>query len=418
MTVPHVSHFILAASSLLVLLPGCRNQILLQSSDPSPTHGGTKPSASSYMDSVCPESYSLKKGSVVQVSKSEKLGGRLINATTGLTPEDCLKRCCHTARCTVAAYEQQGRLACYLFDCGDIDDFRCEVVPYSDYEVAIMTVSRRDLEDTTSRQPAAPVPPKKNMAQTFSQVAEPHATTCSRYEFQCRTSGDCIARYDRCNGAYECPDRSDEDSCDEYRQEQYRQAQEKELRNSQRNPIDLEDDLRTHNNDDFNRETQMWDRGRNRIVQDAATPAPVKTTTEIWKFDPATISSHMSMPLVKTSPAVKKPNVVETATPASSPPLDRIATTISIVSSTNPHDIQHIHIEKLNSTIFTIPAWMDFSDPSHFVVSIVLISAIGFCVGVTFFVVCRCLCSRKEKVTKYRIVDPEAEDFLLGGTYG
>lgn len=58
-------------------------------------------------DGICLNHYSLKKGSVVQVSNSEKLGGRLLNATTGLTAEACLTRCCQLDPCTVAAFEQQ-----------------------------------------------------------------------------------------------------------------------------------------------------------------------------------------------------------------------------------------------------------------------------------------------------------------------
>lgn len=93
--------------------------------------------------------------------------------------------------------------------------------------------------------------------------------------------------------------------------------------------------------------------------------------------------------------------------------MDRISTTISIVSSANPHDIQTIHVEK--SDPFLYASWANFSDPSHFIVSVVLIVAILFCGLTTMFVICRCICRRKPQVTKYRIVDPDAEDFLLGG---
>ena len=140
----------------------------------------------------------------------------------------------------------------------------------------------------------------------------------------------------------------------------------------------------------------------------------------IRKFGLATTAPHLPVPAVKTAPVERKlaSPVIQSTTPVSGIPLDRIATTISIISTTNPHDIQHIHIEKSSPTASTVPAWINFSDPSHFVISVILIFAIGFCLGMTLFVICRCICNRKPKVTKYKIVDPEAEDFLLGGTYG
>ena len=106
-----------------------------------------------------------------------------------------------------------------MFACGDADDFRCEFVPYSDYEVAILTVPRRELLHRSSDVK------KSNMADglknlDLSPVSEEIASSrhCSRYEFQCKTSGQCIAAYDRCNNVFECPDRSDEEDCDRFQQ--------------------------------------------------------------------------------------------------------------------------------------------------------------------------------------------------------
>ena len=58
------------------------------------------------VSSQCLGYYDFRKGNVVQVSKSEKLGGQMINATTGLSPLECLKQCCATEHCTTAAYER------------------------------------------------------------------------------------------------------------------------------------------------------------------------------------------------------------------------------------------------------------------------------------------------------------------------
>lgn len=35
-------------------------------------------------------------------------------------------------------------------------------------------------------------------------------TRCSRYQFECKTSGECIAIYNACDGIPQCSDGSDE----------------------------------------------------------------------------------------------------------------------------------------------------------------------------------------------------------------
>ena len=100
----------------------------MESSDPAQRVGTKKAGGENgQSDAFCADSYSLKKGSVVQMSKSEKLGGRLLNATSGLTSEDCLRRCCHTAHCTVAAYEAQVRLKTFFQQKKTMEDIAYDV---------------------------------------------------------------------------------------------------------------------------------------------------------------------------------------------------------------------------------------------------------------------------------------------------
>ncbi|XP_055353366.1 uncharacterized protein LOC129599220 [Paramacrobiotus metropolitanus] len=411
-----------------------KGQLLIGNPDPvmfEDDAAGRRVGPSKDKDGICLDAFSLKKGSVVQVSKSEKLGGRLINATTGLTGSDCLKRCCQTEHCTVAAFEQQGRLACYLFNCGYLDDFRCELVPYSDYEVGILTVSREALKS-----PAKPQIGSLPRSFPNALIGRPDGHDnggCRPFEFRCTTSGECIAGYDRCNGAFECPDRSDEANCEQQQTRQEvpqipRNEEGSRYRGLKDQPVQIEDELRMSAMDE--NEQTLWDRGRNRphgnagpntqIINSEKSENTRNNPADEWNFKPETATAQSTTlrpspePFSPANPAHQRHTVPTTNRPSTAVPLDRISSTVSIISSTNPHDIQSLHIEKSNN--YGFPSWVNFSDPTHFIISVVLIIAVAFCAVVTLFVICRCICARKPKVTKYRIVDPDAEDFLLGGS--
>lgn len=112
--------------------------------------------------------------------------------------------------------------SCYLFQCGPPEDFKCKFTHHANYSSAVLAVARHapDLENQikltkhvqelaklraprplTSTTPPAPVVP----------ATEPVAARrCSRFQFECRANGECIAIYNACDGIAQCADGSDE----------------------------------------------------------------------------------------------------------------------------------------------------------------------------------------------------------------
>lgn len=182
------------------------------------------------MSSSCGEPSEISENTIIRTKDSRALGARFLNETS-LGPDSrdrCLDLCCAFHGCNVAVYEEKDGGNCYLFDCGSADDFRCKFTSHSHYTSGV--IRRRDNaheEELTQLKKfpanavvistATPSPVTKSMITfpqpttvTTSSTTMKPSRTCSRYQFECHTTGECIAIYNACDGIIQCSDGSDE----------------------------------------------------------------------------------------------------------------------------------------------------------------------------------------------------------------
>lgn len=192
---------------------------------------------------TCVDSFDVHPDKIIRTQDSRSMGAKYLNERDVTSREDCLRMCCETPECDVFVYEEKNPGSCYLFECGPPEDFKCKFTKHSNYTSAVLAINRRmtELESQikltqheheltklrkpeTLRENIMPVSvmetttslPRgsKEVAQiipTSSNVESPHHDRrCSRYQFECRNSGECIAIYNACDGIPQCSDGSDE----------------------------------------------------------------------------------------------------------------------------------------------------------------------------------------------------------------
>ncbi|CAH1101669.1 unnamed protein product [Psylliodes chrysocephalus] len=193
---------------------------------------------------TCINKFNLHKDKIIRTQDSQNMGAKYLNEIDLGSREECLHLCCETENCDVFVFEEKNAGSCYLFHCGPPEDFKCKFTHHVNYSSAILSINRHlpDLESQikltkheqdltklrkTDLELETPVhmvheirttpitttnlPRLREVIPVSSNKKIPEEDPkCTRFQFECRSSRECIAIYNACDGIPQCSDGSDE----------------------------------------------------------------------------------------------------------------------------------------------------------------------------------------------------------------
>ncbi|KAI4487867.1 hypothetical protein M0802_011755 [Mischocyttarus mexicanus] len=187
-------------------------------------------------DDNCFKSFDVHSNKIIKTEDSRYLGAKYLNEMDVESREDCFKFCCNTDKCDVFIFEEKKPGSCYLFECGPLQDFKCKFTTHVNYTSAVRTnynihshtqseeeiqlsqhehelKSLRKFADIPSVEYAVTehiVKPSVTIASHLILTTPSPKRGCSHNQYECRSTRDCIAIYNVCDGIPQCADGSDE----------------------------------------------------------------------------------------------------------------------------------------------------------------------------------------------------------------
>ncbi|XP_077286829.1 uncharacterized protein LOC143911699 [Arctopsyche grandis] len=181
---------------------------------------------------TCVDNFDIHRDKIIRTEDSRDMGAKYINEIDLGSRDECLRLCCETETCDVFVFEEKSPGSCYLFHCGPPEDFKCKFTRHTNFSSAILAVNRHlaELEDqiklTKHEQDLASLRKQFQETVTTTKPTTPHSVVqvhetippapgklsrrCSRFQFECHSSEECIAIYNACDGIPQCADGSDE----------------------------------------------------------------------------------------------------------------------------------------------------------------------------------------------------------------
>ncbi|XP_074029340.1 uncharacterized protein isoform X2 [Leptinotarsa decemlineata] len=194
---------------------------------------------------TCIDNFNVHKDKIIRTQDSQNMGAKYLNEIDLGSREECLRLCCETENCDVFVFEEKNSGSCYLFHCGPPEDFKCKFTHHVNYSSAVLAINRHlpDLESqikltkheqdlTKLRKPEtdpevlrpivpeiitthAPTTTTMVLSKELIPINKPNDVSeqdrkCSRFQFECRSTRECIAIYNACDGIPQCADSSDE----------------------------------------------------------------------------------------------------------------------------------------------------------------------------------------------------------------
>ena len=114
------------------------------------TRGDSSSVHDHYVDDHCEGHFQVETNTIIRTEDSINMGGAFLNETQVLSLSRCLHYCCSYPLCNTAVFDERMDSSeggsCYLFDCGSLDDLKCQFTTNPDFSAAVLDIDRHKFD--------------------------------------------------------------------------------------------------------------------------------------------------------------------------------------------------------------------------------------------------------------------------------